>query len=109
MLKYGWTGRPLAVESLASGRYQMTPSGHYRGWTGTHRIAAAHVAVLRCPSFRVPVILVNGGRASRKPLVLKTTTDMSRYKLLRARRDPVATLLRAELIINREADKRGIL
>jgi hypothetical protein len=109
MLKHGWQGRPLAVESLAAGRYQMTPSGHYRGWTGTHRIAAAHVVALRRPGFRVPVILVNGGRPSRKPLVLKTTTDMSRYRLLRARRDPAAVLLRAELMINHVADKAGVL
>jgi hypothetical protein len=109
MLKYGWQGRPLAVESLAEGRYKMTPSGHFRGWTGTHRIAAAHVAVLKRPSFRVPVVLVNGGRPSRQPLVLKTTTDMSRYRLLRKRRDPTAALLRAELLINKVADKAGVL
>jgi len=109
MLKYGWTGRPLGVESLAVGRYKLTPSGHFHGWTGTHRIAAAHAVVMQRPDFRVPIVLVNGGRPSRKPLVLKTTTDMSRYLLLRARRDPVAALLRAEMRINREADKAGVL
>ena len=109
MLKYGWTGRPLAVESLAAGRYQLTPSGHFSGWTGTHRIAAAHVVALRRPGFKVPAILINGGRPSRKPLVLKTTTDMSRYRFLHSRRDPAAILLRAELRINRVADKAGVL
>ncbi len=109
LLKYGWQGRPLVLESLSAGGYKLRPSGHYMGWTGTHRAAAARVVATLRPNFKVPVLLVNQGRPSRKALVLQTSTDQSRYKLLRARRDPVAKLLRAELEINHAADERGLL
>jgi hypothetical protein len=109
MLKYGWQGRPLAVESLGEGRIRLRPSGHYMGWTGTHRMAAAGVVASMKPGFKVPVIIINSGRPSRRPLLYRTTTDASRYKMLRGRRDAAAALLLAELRINRVADKAGVL
>lgn len=106
MRRYGWQGRPLAVEALSGGRTKLRASGdgHYMGWTGTHRLAAA-----RALGIKVPVILINGGKASRQALVRRTTTDRSRLMFLRRRRDPAADLMLAELRINRAADAHGRL
>jgi len=106
MRKYGWQGRPLAVEVLDGGQVKLRlDSAHFMNWTGTHRRAAAVMAGLR----RIPVVFVNGGRPSRKALVYRTTTDRSRYEILRQRRDPLAALLRAEMKINSVADAAGVL
>lgn len=105
MRRYGWQGRPLAAESLGEGRTKLRPSGHFMGWTGTHRLAAARAAGL----MKIPVILINSGRPSRRPVASKTTTDKSRYLYLRSRRDPAAALLRAEMKINEIADRAGVL
>ncbi len=116
MLKYGWQGRPLPAEALADGR--MRPSGHFMGWAATHRLAVARAIVTARPGFRfrpgappgrVPVVLVNGGRPSPRPMASRTTTDLHRYKVLKARRDPAAVLLGAEIVINHYADKAGVL
>jgi hypothetical protein len=107
MMRHGWQGRPIPIEVLADGK--MRPSGHFMGWAATHRLAAARVVRLKKPGFRVPAVLVNGGRPSRRPMASRTTTDLHRYKVLKARRDPAAALLAAEIVINHYADKAGVL
>lgn len=103
MKRFGWQGRPLLCEALSDGR--LRPSGHFAGWTGTHRAAAARAA-----GVRVPIVLVNRGRPTRgRPMVLSTFNDPQRYTLLRSRRDPAAAMMYAELRINRVADAAGVL
>lgn len=99
MRRSGWQGRPLLVEKLAGGR-------HFFAWTGTHRLAAAKAAGLR----QIPCVLVNRGRAPKVlPQGASTTSDVSRLRALSTRRDPAAALMRAEIRINRDADRRGVL
>lgn len=102
MRKHGWQGRPIPVELVAGNR----PREIYgMGWTSVHRLAAA-----RALNIRVPVVFINGGKTTRgKPLAARTTTDPSRYKFLRRRRDPASLLLAAEIKINDVSDRAGVL
>ena len=92
-----WDGRPLLVERIQG--------EHFMSWTGTHRLAAAKVV-----GIKVPCELVRGGKPARRyALAAGTTDDLSRYNLLRRRRDPAASAMRKEILTNQRADRLGIL